>query len=813
MSKLSVLSSMSAAAALMMLGASPAFSQAEQPTTTDDTIGLQEVVVTAQFREERLQDTPIAITAVTSEMLRERSQTSIWEVTHQAPNVQLRPSPAAFGPGLNAFIRGIGQDDFNFAFEPGVGLYVDDVYYSTLHGSVLDMLDLERVEVLRGPQGTLSGRNSLGGAIRLITRKPTGDGPGYVELGVGRFDKVDVRGAAEFTLVPDKVFARVAGVSRHKNGFQERVDFACANGYPAGIPTNASSSPTNCVLGTAGGQSYTGGRLSVRILPTDAWEILLAADITDDNSEVQANTLRAARPITNIPGYGPQFVPSNPFITFSSFCDNGRALSDPDGPGPLLPDPAGVPNPFGSFCIPPVNSIEQRGFSANMNFRLTDTLSLVSISAYREYEAQFAEDVDGSPLPAETVMNQTFHHGFQQELRLNGSIGGGFLDYTFGVFYFEQTNRNSNRVDIPYAGGRVFDFTGNDPVASDTQAAFLHTVWRVTDAAALTVGARYTEEEKDYLFNRLNPNGTFNPIVGGLTGLNANFQGDNFDYRVSFDYRFGEPLLAYTTYSTGFKGGGVNPRPFFPTQAVGFDKETLETAEFGIKSDLLDRRLRLNAAVFYSWYDDMQLVPLSCPDLTPGGMGPCAAPRNLADSEIYGAELEATFRPTEAFAIDAQLSYIEFEYTRVGLNVSSGIDLTDPAVRDPATGNLAVDPNADAPEVTPNLKASIGMQYEFPIGNSGTIVPRLDFYYQDDAQGLAGSTASPTAIVESYNTINARVTWRSLDERWEASLLVTNLGDEEYFYNTFDLLTLAGFASAQPAPPREWGLSFRRTFD
>src|SRR5690606_7155618 len=187
MSKVAVLSNMPAAAALLALGASPAFGQATGEPA-GDTTALQEIVVTAQFREERLQDTPLAITAVSEEMLRERSQTSIWEVTHQAPNVQLRPAPAAFGPGLNAFIRGIGQDDFNFAFEPGVGMYVDDVYYSTLHGAVLDMLDLERVEVLRGPQGTLQGRNSIGGAIRLLTRKPTGDGPGYREVGVGRFN-------------------------------------------------------------------------------------------------------------------------------------------------------------------------------------------------------------------------------------------------------------------------------------------------------------------------------------------------------------------------------------------------------------------------------------------------------------------------------------------------------------------------------------------------------------------------------------------------------------------------------------------------
>src|SRR5690606_8266697 len=293
--------------------------------------------------------------------------------------------------------RGIGQDDFNFAFEPGVGMYVDDVYYSTLHGAVLDMLDLERVEVLRGPQGTLQGRNSIGGAIRLITRKPTGDGPGYLEVGVGRFNKIDVRGAAEFTLVPDKMFARIAGVTRHKDGYQNRVDFACENGYPDDIPTNTSGAPSDCILGTAGGQSYTGGRLTVRLVPNDAWDITLAADMTDDNSEVQANTLRAARANANIPGYGPQFVPDSPYITYSSFCDNGLALADPDGPGGA--DPAPALNPFGQFCIPPVNRIEQHGFSANINISLTDNLSLTAISAYREFNAEFAEDVDGSPLP------------------------------------------------------------------------------------------------------------------------------------------------------------------------------------------------------------------------------------------------------------------------------------------------------------------------------------------------------------------------------------------------------------------------------
>ncbi len=186
---------------------------------------LGEVVVTAQFREQNVQDTPLAITAISAEMLESRNQTNLAEVTNQAPNVTLKPQGAAFGPSLGASIRGVGQFDFNPALEPGVGIYVDDVYYATLTGSILDLLDLERVEILRGPQGTLAGKNSIGGAVKLFSRKPQGEG-GYLAGTYGSRDRIDIRGSADFAL-SEKVFARISGVSKEQRGYIERRDYGC----------------------------------------------------------------------------------------------------------------------------------------------------------------------------------------------------------------------------------------------------------------------------------------------------------------------------------------------------------------------------------------------------------------------------------------------------------------------------------------------------------------------------------------------------------------------------------------------------------
>lgn len=284
MSKLRHSFALGASVLVLATAATPVFAQEADETAPG---GNPEIVVTAQFREQRLQDTPLAISAVNSEMLEARSQTSVEQVAAQAPNVTLTPQGQQNGSGLIAFIRGVGQTDFNFALEPGVGIYVDDVYIPTLTGSLLDLMDLDRVEVLRGPQGTLSGRNAIGGAIKLFSTKPQGNGKGSIQATYGSFNRVEVRGFADLALA-DNLFARVAGVSKNRDGYVKRLDYGLT--HPgSGVPTNNTGSP---VLGTLGGQSYAAGKLSLRWLPTETVEVNVSGDYTRDRSEAGAGVLR-----------------------------------------------------------------------------------------------------------------------------------------------------------------------------------------------------------------------------------------------------------------------------------------------------------------------------------------------------------------------------------------------------------------------------------------------------------------------------------------------------------------------------------------
>jgi len=189
---------------------------------------IEEILVTAQFREQSLQSTPLSVTAISGDMLEARGQTRLADITAQAPNVMLQVNPAGGGNSMRAFIRGVGQGDQSPAVDPGVGIYIDDVYFSTVTGSIFDLMDLDRVEILRGPQGTLAGMNSMGGAVRMFSRKPQGEG-GYIEASMGSFNRTDVKAAGDFTLLDNVLYARVSGVSRHRDGYITRLDYACVH--------------------------------------------------------------------------------------------------------------------------------------------------------------------------------------------------------------------------------------------------------------------------------------------------------------------------------------------------------------------------------------------------------------------------------------------------------------------------------------------------------------------------------------------------------------------------------------------------------
>lgn len=762
-------------AALSLGMAMPAFAQQAQAQTQADenTSGsAREIVVTAQFREQRLQDTPLSITAVDAQLLASRNQTDIAQIAQQAPNVQLNAMGGAYGSSLGAAIRGVGQFDFNPAYEPGVGLYVDDVYYATLTGSIFDLLDLERVEVLRGPQGTLTGRNAIGGAIKLFSKKPTDETSGMVEAVYGSRNRVDLRGSANFILAQD-LYARVSGVYKRQNGYVDQIDYGCANpGNPQGISARPGSGQ-DCVIDKLGEKGYAGLRGSLRYNPGDNFDLVIIGDYTHEERTNAAEVISLINParITNAYACGR-------FCTYANFYAP---------PGGQVSQGYEMPNRL---------KFDGYGFSANMTIGLSDTLNIQSITAYRNYRQKWGTDDDFTPdlAIAGQGYNDLKFWFFSQELRVNGKIGDK-IDFTVGGFYSDQRSVYFTRQDIRYiAPGLNFQFLGNDPVNADSKAAFGTVIARPVDGLTLTGGLRYTEEAKDYTFVRKNYDGTRSIFLGALDGVTATFKGNRVDWRVSADYRFSPEVLAYVTVGTGFKGGGVTARPFDAAQALNgsFDPETVTAYEAGLKTDLFDRRLRLNIAGFINDYNDIQLPLISCASL--GSLAPCGARQNAGNGQIKGFEVEFQASPFPGLDIDGSLSHLTGKYKNIDPRVGNAILLSDPIV-------------------TPNWKYAFGIQYRAELGSAGSITPRFDFAHTGRQSAGRLAAGQPIEFFNAYDIGNARITWRNEAEDLSIAFEVQNVFNEYYTPFRFAAVyAFTGTAYSQVGRPREWAVTVQKRF-
>jgi iron complex outermembrane receptor protein len=802
--------------AFALVGTTPAFAQAPetqsqtQPAAAEAVAGAQagantannpgpsadanEIVVTAQFREQNLQETPLAITAVSGAMLEARSQVSIADVANQAPSVTLKPQGAAFGPALGANIRGVGQFDFNPALEPGVGVYVDDVYYATLTGSIFDLLDLDRVEVLRGPQGTLAGKNSIGGAIKLYSKKPTGSNTGYVAATYGIRNRLDLRGSADFKIA-DGLSARLAGVAKKQRGYIKRLDFGCVN--PPGSALNPAVggiapqlSGGDCVLAREGEVNYQAVRGQLRWEPSDKIDINIIGDYTDDDRNSPGAVLISANNTSpNVRGTAVNVPYDNRFVC-GRYCNYATYFS-PAGTFALGPAAIPITETRGNGRT----TFRGWGVSGQIDWKLTDLLKLTSITAYRSYDATFSNDDDASPLPVGNGLSSLSFWSFSQELRLNGATANDLIEYTLGGFYQDQKSTYPSYQDLRYAPIPL-QFQQDDPVNADTKAVFAHISVHPTEQLTLTGGIRYTEEHKDYTFSRKNRDGTVNPFLAAVDGQVGTYDGDRIDYRANAQYQFTDDVMAYAQISTGFKGGGVSPRPFVAEQVRPFQPEKLTAYEGGLKTQFFDRMLTLNLAGYYSDYKGIQLAFLSCPQF--GGPGPCALIANAGDAHIKGFEIETTLRPTQGFLIDAALSHTDFKYTDI-----------DPLAGGPSQpGGPQFD---DVPPYTPKWKWSAGVQYEVPLGSAGSLTPRLDAAYQSTV--YSGSVNSAGERLAHYTVANARLTYRNDGGDLEISGEVTNLFDKYYYLTGFDLTGAgSGIINRQPGRPREWALTVKKKF-
>ncbi|OJU17131.1 MULTISPECIES: TonB-dependent receptor [unclassified Sphingomonas] len=813
---------------------------AETPAATGD------IVVTAQFRSQRLQDTPLAITALSGDAMEAKGQTNISEVAAQTPNVTLAPQNGYLGPGIIAFIRGVGQSDPNFALESGVGMYIDDVYLPTLTGSLLDLMDLDRVEILRGPQGTLAGRNSLGGSIKLYSVKPQGDGSGALEATYGSYNRIDARGHIDLKLA-DNLFLRVSAATKNRDGYVKRLDYAQT--HPgSNVPTQASDAKPE--LGTLGGQSFVATKAALRWLPTSNVEINVSGDYTRQRDEAGASVLLFAnkagvftgpsatggpRPwLAGVNGspvalncafvaFGANSCDTPPagydrrFINYGTYADNATR----DGQMAYKP-----------LSLTPHSNLDNYGFAGTIDWTISDGLALKSITAYRHYEADWSF-AEGAPLQSSMYEQQQSNTQWSQELRLTGKALGNRLDYTVGGFYFDTKGKFTGRIDLNYAG---IDFLhGPDPTPATNKALFANASFKPVDALTLTGGIRSSWDTKDYGYVRHNPDGTAiqgpcqfflgaatagptgvgnspNCLLFGLNGLQAHFKSQRTDWRVAADYRVSPELMLYAQVSTGYRAGGINPRPFYPSQVRPFSPETITAYEAGFKSDLFGRMLRFNASAFYNDYKNIILTVFNCPTAAGTEGTPCLQPTNVGSAHVKGVEVETLLRPTSNLSFDGSVSYLDFKYTSLG-SANTGVRLDM------------------VPPFTPKWKWNAGAQYEVPDVLGGALSFRVDGSYQShiyvdavntDAAIVSTTTAGagggplPTLIatsrIDGYFLANARVTWRSASDGWSAAFEVRNLTDKYYFTSMNTNFSSVGVISGAPGLPRTWAITIKKEF-
>jgi iron complex outermembrane receptor protein len=840
---------------------------ANQAPTTASTDTLQEVVVTAQFRKESIQDTPISIAAVTSEALEQAGAQNIIDVANLVPNVTMRQASTGEGRSNQVFIRGIGQGDFLLAYSPRVAFYVDDVYFSTVFGSIFDLLDLSQVEVLRGPQGTLFGRNAVGGAVRLYSQKPKGDDSGYISVYGGSDRYYAVRGVIDESIVQDTLMFRLSAGWHKQDGWVRLLNFQCVNPSVAGLlpgltgTADPQATSGKCDTGTLGGTNVFSSRFQLRWIINPKLENNVNVDYSDDNSQTSPDTLLAppwytsqnpstgafnggpvtanngqtypvygngfanwfnsiggpkynlplgpgtvpcfapAGPPGTPPAYAPCMLPS-PALQTALYPNNPYvSYADSGNPGFSRPPNPANQDPGAQFFDPPISTVRQFGASDVFEGDVWNTLHLKSVTAYREYQGQFGASQASMPVPVQEAFQGVTHHQFSEELTVSDTLFNKLLDWTIGGFLLDTHERNYGRVQFEgFAfGGQPFvqDFQINDPAGVRNRSVFLHTIWHLTDALDLEAGIRHSHETLSYEFYRnyyyfLGLPHAFAPNFTQATSVTT----DRNNPRVSLNYKITKDLMVYAAYATGFTAGGINGRPFAPSDVFGFGPEDLKNYEIGAHTEWLDHRLRVNADVFYMEYNNIQTTLFGC-QVGCRSSSPFYVD-NGGNAHLYGTEIDVQATPITGLLLTAGYGYTHFKYASINPQANPTNDPLGLTLNSPLFG-------------IPEAQFNFSIQYTFPVWGAGTLTPHLDLHHQT-AEWFDTAKLNPYTTQDAYTVLNAAVTFQPVNSKWQLMLNVTNLTNELYYTSKGDFRNSFGYASGSVAPPLEWIFSIRRDF-
>ena len=719
--------------------------------------------MTARRREETLQEVPLSISVFSGDGLERVGAVDIVEIAKQSPNVTLEVSRGT-NTTLTAFIRGLGQQDPVAGFESGVGLYVDDIYFNRPHAAVLDLYEVDRIEVLRGPQGTLYGRNTIGGAIKYVTRPLSDEAEGKFRLSVGNYGQVD--GLFSGSVPLSDTFRVGAALARFtRDGFGD-----------------------NLFLGTEQyDKDIFAARATIEWDATDNLFFRLAGDYTEDDSSPKAGHRLLPAAVSGDP------VSSDVF-------DTRAGLSVP------------------------TQNVESSGVSLVAEWAINDRWTLKNILASREDDTFSPIDFDSLPVDDLDVPVTYTNEQFSEELQLLYS--GDRLSGVMGYYFLDANAFNEFDVVLGPLGGLIgvpgLNSNTLGDVDTETWSLFADFTYDVSDVVSFSIGGRYTSDERTSRVLRRTFAGGISPTFGGsatVLATTSDFFGSaedtEFSPRVSLSWQPSDSHNLYFSYSEGFKGGSFDPRaqttgaPDINNdgtvsddeifQFMRFEPETVKSYEFGWKAAALDSRLIISLAIFFADYEDVQIPGSVGVDTDGDGINDTftGVTTNAGKAELPGLEFDSSFIANDNWSFGWTLGYLDAEYEE--FIDAGGTNVADQAVF----------------QNTPELTASANASFEMPIsmfGRGGSISFITSLAYRDDTSQFE----FPNALLDqdAFTLWNLSIVWEDDDGDWRIGLHGKNLTDEEYKvagYN-FPALGLEGNVTAFYGNPLTVTLTAERRF-